>query len=89
VTSKRDSSDETGKQKIHPPDPASFLVNNKPRQRIRDSISQIPEISPMSIIAKSTAENSEYSIDALSKCFLLGNLAIFIYTGSLSFYSPS
>jgi len=43
----------------------------------------------MSIIAKSTAENSEYSIDALSKCFLLGNLAIFIYTESLSFYSPS
>ena len=32
----------------------------------------------MSIVAKSTAENSEYSIDALSKCFLLGNLAIFI-----------
>ena len=32
----------------------------------------------MSIVAKSTAENSEYSIDALSKCFLLGNLpAIF------------
>jgi hypothetical protein len=28
----------------------------------------------MSIVAKSTAENSEYSIDALSKCFLLGNL---------------
>ena len=44
----------------------------------------------MSIIAKSSLENSEYSIDALSKCFLLGNLpAIFIYTASLSFYSPS
>ena len=43
----------------------------------------------MSIIAKSSLENSEYSIDALSKCFLLGNLAIFIYTESLSFYSPS
>ena len=42
----------------------------------------------MSIIAKSSLENSEYSIDALSKCFLLGDLRD-LYTASLSFYSPS
>ena len=42
----------------------------------------------MSIVAKSSLENSEYSIDALSKCFLLGDLRD-LYTASLSFYSPS
>ena len=42
----------------------------------------------MSIIAKSSLENSEYSIDALSKCFLLGDLRD-LYTASVSFYSPS
>ena len=42
----------------------------------------------MSIVAKSSLENTEYSIDALSKCFLLGDPRD-LYTASVSFYSPS